>query len=63
LYLPDGTGYVRTRGEEMKSTWRIERDMVCEYSVVLKKDVCRTLYKAEGNEIWDVYRVAREAAA
>lgn len=48
LYLPDGTRYVRIRGEEMKSTWRIERDMVCEYSVVLKKEVCRTLYKADG---------------
>ena len=48
LYLPDGTRYVRIRGQEHKSTWRIERDMVCEYSVVLKKDVCRSLYKADG---------------
>lgn len=48
LYLPDGTRYVRIRGEEIKSTWRIERDMVCEYSVVLKKEVCRTLYKTDG---------------
>jgi hypothetical protein len=47
-YLPDGTRFVRIRGEEMKSNWRIERDMVCEYSVVLKKDVCRSLYRSEG---------------
>jgi hypothetical protein len=47
-YLPDGTRFVRIRGEELKSNWRIERDMVCEYSVVLKKDVCRSLYRSEG---------------
>ena len=48
LYLPDGTRFVRIRGEEMKTSWRIERDMVCEHSVVLKREVCRSLYKADG---------------
>lgn len=48
LYLPDGTRFVRIRGEEMKTTWRIERDMVCEHSVVLKREVCRSLFKADG---------------
>jgi hypothetical protein len=46
-YLADGTRYVKIRGEQIKSTWRIERDMVCEYSVVLKKEVCRSLIKAD----------------
>lgn len=27
---------------------RIERDMVCEHSVVLKREVCRSLFKADG---------------
>lgn len=48
LYLPDGTRLVRIKGEVLKSTWRIERDMVCEYSVVFKRDVCRSLFRADG---------------
>lgn len=48
LYLPDGTRFVRIRGEQMRTSWRIERDMVCEHSVVLKKEVCRSLYRADG---------------
>lgn len=47
FYLPDGNRLVRIKGEELKSNWRIERDMVCEYSVVLKKEVCRSLYRKE----------------
>lgn len=48
LYLPDGTRFVRIRGQQTKTTWRIERDMVCEESVVLKREVCRSLFRAEG---------------
>ena len=47
-YVPDGTRYVRLRGQVIDSKWRIEGDRVCEYSVVLKKDVCRSLYKFDG---------------
>lgn len=47
-YVPDGTRYVRIRGQVLKTSWRIEREMVCEESVVLKREVCRTLYKPEG---------------
>lgn len=47
-YVPDGTRFVRIRGQVMESKWRIEGDKVCEYSVVLKSDVCRSLYKFEG---------------
>jgi hypothetical protein len=61
LYLPDGSRYVRIRGQQTKTSWRIERDMVCEESVVLKREVCRTLYRSpaanavcdEGSEICD----------
>jgi hypothetical protein len=48
LYLPDGTRFVRIRGQQSKTTWRIERDMVCEESVVLKREVCRSLFRTEG---------------
>jgi hypothetical protein len=48
LYLPDGTRFVRIRGQQTKTTWRIERDMVCEESVVLKREVCRSLFRADG---------------
>lgn len=47
-YVPNGTRYVRIRGEIFESKWRIEGDKVCEYSVVLKKDVCRSLYRFDG---------------
>lgn len=47
-YVPDGTRYVRIRGQVLESKWRIEGDRVCEYSVVLKKDVCRSLYRFDG---------------
>ena len=47
-YEPDGTRYVRIRGQVLESKWRIEGDRVCEYSVVLKKDVCRSLYRFDG---------------
>lgn len=47
-YAPDGTRYVRIRGQVLESKWRIEGDRVCEYSVVLKKDVCRSLYRFDG---------------
>ena len=47
-YVPDGTRYVRLRGQVIDSKWRIEGDRVCEYSVVLKKDVCRSLYRFDG---------------
>lgn len=47
-YVPDGTRYVRIRGEVFESKWRIEGDKVCEYSVVLKRDVCRSLYRFDG---------------
>jgi hypothetical protein len=46
LYVADGTRYVRIRGQVLKSTWRIERDMVCEHSVVLNREVCRSLYRS-----------------
>ena len=48
FYVPDGTRFVRIRGQVMQSNWRIEGDRVCEYSVVLKRDVCRSLYRFEG---------------
>ncbi len=48
FYVPDGTRFVRIRGQVMKSNWRIDGDRVCEYSVVLKRDVCRSLYRFEG---------------
>jgi hypothetical protein len=48
LYVPDGTRYVKIKGQVSKTTWRIERDMVCEESVVLKREVCRTLYHGQG---------------
>jgi hypothetical protein len=48
LYLPDGTRFVRIRGQQSKTAWRIERDMVCEESVVLKREVCRSLFRTEG---------------
>lgn len=47
-YVPDGTRYVRIRGDVLQSKWRIEGDKLCEYSVVLKRDVCRSLYRFEG---------------
>lgn len=47
-YVPDGTRFVRIRGQIMKSSWRIEADKVCEYSVVLQKDVCRSLFRFDG---------------
>jgi hypothetical protein len=47
-YVPDGTRYVRLRGQTIDSKWRIEGNRVCEYSVVLKKDVCRSLYRFDG---------------
>lgn len=53
LYLPNGTRVVRIRGEEIRSTWRIERDMVCEHSVVLKRQVCRSLYRGAVNAVCD----------
>lgn len=58
LYLADGTRMVRLKGEVIKSSWRIERNMVCEYSVFLKKDVCRSLYKSD-----DVNAVCDEGAS
>jgi hypothetical protein len=48
FYVPDGTRFVRIRGQVMQSNWKIEGDRVCEYSVVLKRDVCRSLYRFEG---------------
>ena len=48
FYVPDGTRFVRIRGQVMQSNWRIEGNRVCEYSVVLKRDVCRSLYRFEG---------------
>ncbi|WP_207480808.1 hypothetical protein [Arenibaculum pallidiluteum] len=48
LYRADGTRYVKIRDKVLKSNWRIERDMVCEYSVVLNRDVCRTLFRSNG---------------
>jgi hypothetical protein len=48
FYVPDGTRFVRLRGQIMQSNWKIEGDRVCEYSVVLKRDVCRSLYRFEG---------------
>ena len=48
FYVPDGTRYVRIRGQVLESKWRIDGDKVCEYSVVLKKDICRSLYRFEG---------------
>ena len=48
LYVPDGTRFVRIRGQQYESKWRIDGNRVCETSVVLKKDVCRHLYRFEG---------------
>lgn len=48
FYVPDGTRFVRIRGQLMQSNWKIEGDQLCEYSVVLKRDVCRSLYRFEG---------------
>lgn len=48
LYLADGSRYVRIRGQVLKTSWRIERNMVCEESVVLKREVCRSLYRVDG---------------
>lgn len=48
FYVPDGTRFVRIRGQVMQSHWKIDGDRVCEYSVVLKRDVCRSLYRFEG---------------
>ncbi|WP_342131440.1 hypothetical protein [Hydrogenophaga sp. OTU3427] len=48
FYVPDGTRYVRIRGQILESRWRIEGDKVCEHSVVLKRDVCRSLYRFDG---------------
>lgn len=47
-YAPDGNRLVRIRGQVIPSKWRLEGDRICEYSVVLKKDVCRSLYRVEG---------------
>ena len=47
-YVADGTRYVRIKGQVLRTSWRIERDMVCEESVVLKREVCRSLFKSEG---------------
>jgi hypothetical protein len=47
-YVPDGTRYVRLRGQVIESKWRIDGGQVCEYSVVLRKDVCRSLYRFDG---------------
>ena len=44
-YLPDGTRYVRLRGQQIASRWRIERGLVCEDSVVARKEVCRAIYR------------------
>ena len=48
FYGPDGTRLVRIRGQVIASHWKIEGDRVCEYSVVLQRDVCRSLYRFEG---------------
>jgi hypothetical protein len=54
VYFEDGTRVVRIRGEVLKTTWRVERDMVCEESVILKKEVCRSLYRSsEANVVCD----------
>lgn len=47
-YVSDGTRYVRIRDKVIDSKWRIEGNQVCEYSVILKKDVCRSLYRFDG---------------
>lgn len=48
FYVPNGNRLVKIRGQIMQSNWKIEGDRVCEYSVVLKRDVCRSLYRFEG---------------
>ncbi|MES2913086.1 MAG: hypothetical protein V4718_16955 [Pseudomonadota bacterium] len=54
VYFPDGTRLVKIRGQVLKTNWRIERDMVCEESVVLKREVCRSLFRApEANAVCD----------
>jgi hypothetical protein len=58
LYFADGTRLVRIRGQLLKTTYRIERDMVCEESVVLKREVCRSLYRSA-----DANTVCEEGAA
>lgn len=40
--------FVRIRAKQMRTSWRVERDMVYEHSVVLMKEVCRSLYRADG---------------
>lgn len=46
VYFPDGTRLVKIRGQVLKTSWRIERNMVCEESVVLKREVCRSLFRS-----------------
>jgi len=54
VYFADGTRLVKIRGQLLKTNWRIERDMVCEESVVLKREVCRLLFRsAEVNAVCD----------
>ena len=54
LYFADGTRLVKIRGQILKTSWRIERDMVCEESVVLKREVCRSLFRSpEANAVCD----------
>jgi hypothetical protein len=54
VYFEDGTRLVRIRGQVLKTSWRVERDMVCEESVILKKEVCRSLYRSpKANAVCD----------
>ena len=48
FYAQGGKRYVRLRGAVLESAWRIEGERVCEYSVVLKRDVCCSLSRFEG---------------
>ena len=54
VYFPDGTRLVRIRGQVLRTNWRIERDMICAESVVLKREVCRSLFRApDANAVCD----------
>lgn len=54
VYFPDGTRLVKIRGQVLKTNWRVERDMVCEESVVLKREVCRSLFRSpDANAVCD----------